>query len=114
MTDTDAASGERRDGRGGKSGQCTIGPVRGLVLAVVGAFGLMAWWRKRRHTDETPPVDLEPDPADELRAKLAESRAADEDDDEPAPSEPEGSPLDPQSRRQDIHERARASMDDLA
>ena len=80
----------------------------------MGAFGLMAWWRKRRHTDETPPVDLGPDPADELRAKLAESRAADDDDEEPAAPEPERSPLDPQSRRQDIHERTRASMDDLA
>jgi len=87
--------------------------VRGLVLAVVGAFGLMAWWRKRRHTDEIPPDELGPDPADELRAKLAESRAAD-DDEEPGAPEPERSPLDPQSRRQDIHERARASMDDLA
>jgi hypothetical protein len=82
------------------------------VLAVVGAFGLMAWWRKRRHIDETPSVDLGPDPADELRAKLAESREAD--DDEPPAPEPERSPLDPQSRRKDIHERARASMDDLA
>jgi hypothetical protein len=88
--------------------------VRGLVLAVVGAFGLMAWWRKRRHADETPPDDLGPDPADELRAKLAESRAADDDEEEPAMPETGRSPLDPQSRRQDLHERARASMDDLA
>ena len=74
----------------------------------------MAWWRKRRYTDAAPPVDLGPDPADELRVKLAESRAAADDDEEPAAPEPERSPLDPQSRRQDIHERARASMDDLA
>jgi hypothetical protein len=88
--------------------------VRGLVLAVVGALGLMAWWRRRRVTDESQQLDLGPDPADELRAKLAESRSADDEEaDEPATSEPELSPVDPESRRRDVHDRARASMDEL-
>jgi hypothetical protein len=87
--------------------------VRGLLLAVVGALGLMAWWRRRRQADETPPSDLGPDPAEELRARLAESRAAPTEEDVPVAPDPERSPLDPESRRRDVHERARASMDEL-
>jgi hypothetical protein len=77
----------------------------------------MAWWqRRRRHVEPvaSQPDDLGPDPAAELRAKLAENRAAEDDEppiDDPAP---ERSPLDPESRRQDVHDRARAAMDDLS
>jgi hypothetical protein len=86
--------------------------VRGFLLAVVGALGLMAWWRRRRQADETPQAQLGADPAEELRARLAESRAV-VDEGDPETPEPEQSPLDPESRRRDVHERARASMDEL-
>jgi hypothetical protein len=78
----------------------------------------MAWWQRRRRQVEppaAPPEDLGPDPAAELRAKLAENRDA-PDDEEPVEEDPapERSPLDPESRRQDVHDRARASIDELS
>ena len=109
---------ERRDGRGGKSAQCTIGPVRGLLVGITGLLGAAAFWRRRRTKSpaELPAAYGGADPADELRAKLAESRVGDEG----APGEPipiadsEASPLDPETRRKNVHDRARASIDELA
>jgi hypothetical protein len=78
--------------------------VRRLLTLLLGGLGLGAWWRLRR------PRRLElASPAEELRAKLAETRAAEE---EPAPVET-GTGLDPESRRRDVHERARKSLDEL-
>jgi hypothetical protein len=113
--------------------------VRGLVVAILGAVVLGAWWQRRRRRDDTataeappeqtvqeaPPgesvgADAGPDPAEELRAKLAETRAAEDEQPEPPTAtageptpDPEGSPLDPESRRRDVHLRARASIDEL-
>jgi hypothetical protein len=59
-----------------------------------------------------------PDPAEELRAKLAESRATGNalarDEQEPiAAADAAASPPDPETRRRSVHERARASIDEL-
>ena len=52
------------------------------IAAAVGLFGLVAYVRRRRQR----PAEQEIEPADELRAKLAESRA------EPEPPAPEAEP----------------------
>jgi hypothetical protein len=94
--------------------------VRGLLLGITGLLGAAAFWRRRqrRQLELLPARETGPDPAEELRAKLAESRA-------PAGEEPAAeasaaaapdadvSPLDPETRRRSVHERARASIDEL-
>jgi hypothetical protein len=95
--------------------------VKRLLALAAGAFGVRAWLRHRRRT--TAP------PADELRAKLAESRTTVEPaDDAPPLAEPlpveepeqvepveEAEPVDEvDARRADVHERARRSIDELS
>jgi hypothetical protein len=76
-------------------------------------FGAAAFWRRRRKKQAAAELSTGPDPAEELRAKLAESRVADNETSEPvAASEPD-SPLDPEARRKSLHERTRASIDEL-
>ena len=75
-----------------------------MLALVAGAFGVRALLRRRGRA-AAPPVD-------ELRAKLAESRTADEQVPGPAP-EPE--PVDEiDARRADVHDRARRSIDELS
>lgn len=89
----------------------------GRFLAGVGLATVFAWFfRRRRKPQPAPP---QPDPAEELKQKLAESRA-----EEPEPktesepqveSEPqaEPEPAGPDERRREVHERARASIDQM-
>jgi hypothetical protein len=85
-------------------------------VVVGGALGAAAIWQ-RRHRRAQPALPAGPDPADELRAKLAASKAAavEEPPREPVEriAEVEESPLDPETRRRAVHEQTRASMDDL-
>jgi hypothetical protein len=88
--------------------------VRGLLVGIAGLFGAAAFWRRRRKKQAAAELQSGPDPAEELRAKLAETRA---ESDAPAPEpvatpEPE-SPLDPEARRKSLHDRTRASIDEL-
>jgi hypothetical protein len=97
--------GERRDGRGEKRRQCSIGPVKRLLALLAGGLGLRAILARRqaRHPAPTHAADL--------RAKLAESRAADAavpEEETPAPGE-----QDVDTRRADVHARARQAIDDL-
>jgi len=93
--------------------------VRNLLVAITGLLGAAAFWRRRsrrKAAAELGPADSTPDPAEELRAKLAESRASvpePELPDEPIGAEPEASPLDPQTRRRNVHEQARSAIDEL-
>lgn len=71
---------------------------------MLGGFGLGAYIRRRRRRRP----ELEHSPAEELRSKLAESRA-----EEIEPPEPTLE-ADLDQRRRDVHERARGAIDDLS
>ena len=75
--------------------------MRRFFALLLGGLGLRALLRRR------PQPVVGPSPVDDLRAKLAETRAA-----EPAPS-PEPAPGDVAGRRADVHERARRAMGEL-
>jgi hypothetical protein len=62
---------------------------------------LGAFWRRRRHKHTEPEFS----PADELKAKLAETRVEEE---EPALE------ADLDARRREVHDRARGAIDDLS
>lgn len=88
-------------------------------MGITGLLGAAAFWR-RRHRKRTEQLRAGdgPDRAEELRAKLAESRAAETavapDESVPAAvTDAEASPLDPETRRKSVHDRARASIDEL-
>jgi hypothetical protein len=76
------------------------------------AGGLAVWrWRRRKPKPEPP---FEEDPAESLRAKLAESRAvADERERFEEGETPVDQAPDPEERRRSVHEEARARMDEL-
>jgi hypothetical protein len=86
--------------------------VTRLLALAAAAAGLWALLRRRRR--RSAPAELEPSPADELRARLAESRVA-----EAAPAEEPAVVARPveaevDGRRREVHERARQSIDELA
>jgi hypothetical protein len=78
--------------------------VKRLLALLLGGLGLRALLRQRAR-----PVELGPTPAEDLRAKLAESRATVEEQVEDA-AEPEQSVDD---RRADVHARTRRTIDEL-
>jgi hypothetical protein len=69
------------------------------------AVGALAVWKWRRR----PKPDAVEDPAESLRAKLEESRAAAE----PEPQLPVADEADLDARRRSVHEDARARMEEL-
>lgn len=77
--------------------------VKRLLTWVAGAAGGLAAYRAaaRRQDRPAPAVEAEADPAQELRAKLAETRA------EATAPEPHG------ERRRAVHEQARAAIDEM-
>ena len=81
---------------------------------LVGGFALFGWLRRRRE-----PVARGSDPrAEELRRKLAESRALVDEREEFEGAEltvdrAEPAPEDPESRRRAVHESARATVEQM-
>jgi len=88
--------------------------MRHLVKWIGGAVGGIAAYRFVRLQEASLQPSAEPDVrADELRAKLAESRAA-EPVAEPEPSEePAAEAESPEERRRRVHEEGRAALDDM-
>ncbi len=81
------------------------------VAWLAGALGLAGLWRLLRHRRgrveapaAAPPAD---DPAEVLRAKLAETRDA-----EPEP-EPSPEPASVEERRRAVHDAGRAAIDEM-
>jgi hypothetical protein len=78
--------------------------MKRLLALVAGGLGLRALLKRRSRPA------LSPSPAEDLRAKLAETKAQ-----EPE-SEPEPEPVQPETvegRRADVHAKARQAIDDL-
>jgi hypothetical protein len=76
--------------------------MKRLLALVAGGLGLRALLRRRSR-----PV-LSPSPAEDLRAKLAQTKASDPEP-EPEPAQPETV----EDRRADVHAKARQAIDDL-
>ena len=89
------------------------------MVGITSLLGAAAFWRTHKKKQAVAELAAAPggaDPAVELRAKLAESRATENAvaPDEPAPvADADASPLDPETRRKSLHGRARASIDEL-
>jgi hypothetical protein len=85
--------------------------MKRFLAVFVGGLGFGALLRRRKRVvPAVAPSDTD-SLAEELRAKLAESRAATE---EPVVEEPaEGEPADLDARRRDVHDRARQALDEL-
>jgi hypothetical protein len=81
--------------------------MKRLLALVAGGLGLRAFLRRRsRPRSSTSP--LSPSPAEDLRAKLAQTKAS-EPEPEPEPAQPETV----EDRRADVHAKARQAIDDL-
>ncbi len=80
--------------------------MRRLVRWLIGVASALAIWRvwSRRHRQ--PDVAPEPDPAEELRRKLAETR-----DDEPLMVDEPETPETLDTRRARVHAKAQEAMD---
>jgi hypothetical protein len=93
--------------------------MRRLHAWLAGGAGALAAYRAlaRRRAAPAPPPELDRDPrASELRARLAEARAAGDDRDEFEAGETpvdEAVPLDPDARRRAVHEEGRAAIDEM-
>jgi hypothetical protein len=84
--------------------------MRRLTAWLTGVAGGVAAARIFRRSPVPAPVVHEQDPADALRAKLAETKTAQA---EPEPAAPEPEPDDPDARRRAVHERGRAAVDEM-
>jgi hypothetical protein len=82
-----------------------------IALIALGIRALLRWWKRRRGEAELGTAAPPPDPADQLRQKLAESRSDDTVELEQTDDEPiEASVAD---RRAEVHEQGRAALDEM-
>jgi hypothetical protein len=84
--------------------------MKRFLAVAAGGLGVGALLRRRRRRAAEPASD----PAEELRAKLAESRSiVDEREVDEAGETPIDQAADPAARRAEVHERARQALDEL-
>jgi len=81
--------------------------VKRLYAWLAGLAGGAAVYRAFRRQPRVAPPVAAGDPADELKAKLAETRASDEKAPDPDPDP------DVDSRRRSVHDRAREAIDEM-
>ena len=86
--------------------------MRRLFTWLAGAAGGAAAYRAVARRKPAP-VAAEVDPAQELRAKLAEARTEPERTPEPEPRSEAARPESPEDRRRDVHEQARSALDEM-
>ena len=82
----------------------------GRFLAGVGLATMFAWFFRRLR--KAQPAPAQPDPAEELKQKLAESRTGEA----APPPEPDPEPeqtMGIEERRRAVHERAQAAIDQM-
>jgi hypothetical protein len=80
-----------------------------IALVALGVRAFLSWRKRRREAQATPSTEAQADPADELRQKLAESRA-----DEAVAPQAEAPPATAVAdRRADVHEQGRAAIDEM-
>ena len=85
---------------------------------MVGGLAAYRWLRRRPQVAAEPMPEPPPteDPAEELRAKLAESRTAETvvvDEPPPEPVAEEEPAVDPEDRRRRVHEEGRSTLDEM-
>jgi hypothetical protein len=88
--------------------------MRRLNAWLAGLAGGLAAYRVFKRRPAALPQPAEPDPAAELKAKLAAARAAADDREAfEAGETPVDQAADPETRRRSVHERARAAIDEM-
>ena len=91
--------------------------MKRLTAWLAGALGSAAVYRVLKRQPASAPLGPDPagpNPADELKAKLAEARAAGDDRAEfEAGETPVDEVPDVDARRQSVHEQARAAIDEM-
>ena len=82
-----------------------------IALVALGIRALLRWWKRRRGEAELGTAPPPPDPADQLRQKLAESRS----DDAAGPEQTDEEPVEASvaDRRTEVHEQGRAALDEM-
>jgi hypothetical protein len=99
----DGATGVARSGRSVAS--ATV--LKRFLALLAGGLGIRVLLRRRRRVAPLPA------PADELRAKLAESRVGEPETRVPEPEAASEQAPDVDARRADVHERARQALEEL-
>jgi MYXO-CTERM domain-containing protein len=99
-----------------EGGQCSIAAMKHPLAWALGGFAVFGFLRRRREVAQVPDA-VSPDPrAEELRRKLAESRAIVDERDEFESAEltvdlAEPAPVDPDTRRRAVHDSARETVE---